>query len=469
MADAHTQYAAQQVMQQGLTPASCSAFGTTITIISAAAAAVLHYAGLLSSMHASLVPVMQAITQQWSSTAGGWTPYKLVLDTARAIMRVTGIAVREARALVPAELQHAALHSTQMILGQVQDCGMLLAAASTGAGGAGSSSSSSRPHRAYVDFQCAATGLVFNLSRLQQLPEDCALQVQQLLVYQAAQELLLQPLVARVAMLHQHHEAHQQQQEQQQQHKAGAVLHVLPIPAFHLDMLLPGGQAYLDAAAAVLPALDADEGMHDLMLQINVAVAVLAACLHEWGCSNVSDQTCNAAMLSPAAVRLMLELQLLVAGEVQRQQQQQPTGHPVALALLSNCNIVLAKQIRTAMRHSGSCLPPEVLQQAGLQLLQALAAPVQLLKLCDWQAVSSEVLPMLVASTEQLYALRAAAEQVTVADDGSTRKLVWGLLPCSAAGPTVHAQCAVGEGAGWNRQMSTSAYCTVHMLAVVTC
>jgi hypothetical protein len=34
-------------------------------------------------------------------------------------------------------------------------------------------------------------------------------------------------------------------------------------------------------------------------------------------------------------------------------------------------------QIRALVATSRSCLPPEVLQQAGLQLLQALAAPLQ--------------------------------------------------------------------------------------------
>jgi hypothetical protein len=193
-------------------------------------------AGLLSSMHASLVPVMQAITQQWSSAARAWTPCTLVFDTVRAILRVTDAAFCEALALVPAALQHTAVHGTRLMLGQLQDCGALLAAATTSTGVAGSSSSSSSsssnnsacPHRAYVDLQCAATGFIFNLKRLfhtQQLSAEVALQLTQLLVDQASQELLLQPLVARVMLLHKHHEA---QQQQQQQHKAVACCPSLP-------------------------------------------------------------------------------------------------------------------------------------------------------------------------------------------------------------------------------------------------
>jgi hypothetical protein len=38
---------------------------------------------------------------------------------------------------------------------------------------------------------------------------------------------------------------------------------------------------------------------------------------------------------------------------------------------------LLQMQIKALVATSRSCLPPEVLQQAGLQLLQALAAPLQ--------------------------------------------------------------------------------------------
>jgi hypothetical protein len=94
------------------------------------------------------------------------------------------------------------------------------------------------------------------------------------------------------------------------------------------------------------------------------------------------------AALSPAAVRLVLELLLLVSALMQRrrtasqQQQQQRVDHDYGESLLLQANQVLHIQIRAVLQVTGaSCLPPEVLQQAGLQLLQALAAPLQQLQL----------------------------------------------------------------------------------------
>jgi hypothetical protein len=122
-------------------------------------------------------------------------------------------------------------------------------------------------------------------------------------------------------------------------------------------------------------------------------------------------------VLSAAAARLVLELQLLAAGEVQRQQQQQQPEQLHAVGLMLDCHNMLVYQIR-ALSHIGcsssssssSCLPPEVLQQAGLQLLQALAAPLQHLQLSS--ASASPMNKMLFGQAlldEQLYALRSAA------------------------------------------------------------
>lgn len=80
----------------------------------------------------------------------------------------------------------------------------------------------------------------------QQLDLSVEQQVKQLLLDQEVQSLLLQPLVASVALLHQHHDA----QQQRQRRKAGPLQCVLSIPDFHQDLPLPGGQAFVDAAAA---------------------------------------------------------------------------------------------------------------------------------------------------------------------------------------------------------------------------
>jgi hypothetical protein len=97
-------------------------------------------------------------------------------------------------------------------------------------------------------------------------------------------------------------------------------------------------------------------------------------------------------VLSADAVRLVLELQLLAAGAVhsQRQnqvpplpppQQQQQKQQQSTRGLVLATNRLLKVQIKAAAATSRSCLPPEVLQQAGLHLLHALAAPLQQLQL----------------------------------------------------------------------------------------
>jgi hypothetical protein len=98
----------------------------------------------------------------------------------------------------------------------------------------------------------------------------------------------------------------------------------------------------------------------------------------------------SALVVSGAAVRLVLQLQLLASGAVQRQreqhrqQQQQQALTPDEPAITDKFALLtwdlLKMQINGLVTTSRSCLPPEVLQQAGLQLLQALAAPLQ-----QWQ------------------------------------------------------------------------------------
>jgi hypothetical protein len=138
-------------------------------------------------------------------------------------------------------------------------------------------------------------------------------------------------------------------------------------------------------------------------------------------------------------MRLVLELQLLAAADLQRQQQQQQgqihvedqtDGYKIRLAdshedacrLLLDSTKLLHMQIRANLHASGSsCLPPEVLQQAGLQLLQALAAPVQQLQLGMFGEELSEVAMMpSVGLSDQLFALRAAATGLEVEGRGPT-------------------------------------------------
>jgi hypothetical protein len=123
-------------------------------------------------------------------------------------------------------------------------------------------------------------------------------------------------------------------------------------------------------------------------------------------------------VLSAAAIRLVLELQLLAASAAQRLQQQQDLQQlkkpKDVTILLSTSNGLLHAMIRAFLQaNSSSCLPPEVLQQAGLQLLQALSAPIQQLQL----SAADGPLPGVVghqdvinegALEHQLYLLRAA-------------------------------------------------------------
>jgi hypothetical protein len=210
----------------------------------------------------------------------------------------------------------------------------------------------------------------------------------------AVHELQLQQVSVLSALLHHTHTAHLQQQQQQQRlpagpHKVRADL--LRIPAFHKDMLqlLPGGQAYLDAAAAAM-ARECREAVLQMQWQQTCAAlnVLLASFVHSMPGDSTSQQQMDgrSPLLSAAAVRLMLELQLLAAGAMQRLRldASRPSSSAVeaTVQLLRNTCVLLRQQIRAGLQASGgSCLPPEVLQQAGLQLLQALAAPVQQLQL----------------------------------------------------------------------------------------
>jgi hypothetical protein len=281
--------------------------------------------------------------------------------------------------------------------------------------------------------QLAGVPLVGMLQLLQgqDLHASVEMQVKQLLLDPAVQGMLLQPLVATAAVLHQQHVAQQQVQQQQQQQqrcqKTGAMQQVC-IPACHQDVPVPGGQAYIEAAKAALAALPSRWD------HVDRAVSLLAANLQRWRKSDCfHEQGYDAVMLSAAAVRLVLELQLLAAEEVRRRQQQQQQQQQLleedVTRQVCHCNTLLALQIKlTLQRSGGSCLPPEVLQQAGLQLLQALLAPVQLL---DRGMPTSSVLN--ITGSGQLYALRAAAEGAPNSDTDQTCKHGVGGVQCSAS------------------------------------
>jgi hypothetical protein len=223
----------------------------------------------------------------------------------------------------------------------------------------------------------------------------------------------LQLLTAWTAQLHKWHTAQQQQQPPgtarasssssnssstrqlaKQQHRAD----LLSIPAFHLDMLhlLPGGQAYLDAAAEDAAGL----GMGEAAGAIHLRNFATSSChtinlylrRHLRSIAGQQQLSRSGLVVSGAAVRLALALQLLASGAVQRQreqqrQQQQQRQHvltPEDQTITDNFAVqtwdLLELQIRALVATSRSCLLPELLQQAGLQLLQALAAPLQ-----QWQ------------------------------------------------------------------------------------
>jgi hypothetical protein len=156
--------------------------------------------------------------------------------------------------------------------------------------------------------------------------------------------------------------------------------------------LLPGGQAYLDAAA------EEAAGWGLSAAKTAVQLRYLAGCccqtinqglLHHLRSIAGQQQLSRNDLVSSAAVRLLLELTLLTSVAVQRQreqhrqQQQQamsPQNQEVTDIFAVQTWDLLIVQIKALAVTSRSCLPPELLQQAGLQLLQALAAPLQ-----QWQ------------------------------------------------------------------------------------
>jgi hypothetical protein len=386
----------------------------------------------------------QTIQQQCSGLPDAWDPFVQLINTVRTLLHITEVVQFHARELVPPALLSSSLTAAVPLLLQLQSCVPLLPAAGTSAGA--SSSGSISPLEAFVKAQSAQVTFITHVGMLydrQMLDAAAAAKVKQLMLDPAVQQLLLQPMVAWVAMLHQNHHSEQQKQRQQQSGRLSKQqLHqadLLPIPAFHQDMLqlLPGGQAYLDAMISSgehSSRQSAQKGSRRYLTYACVTAlnVVMLHLLHCAGRDRVSDgrQWLNrdTPLLSAAAVRLVLELQLLAAGEVQRQRRQQQPWQKQqrqTVAVLFNCNSLLTAQLKalaqTEHSSSSSCLLPEVLQQAGLQLLQALAAPLQQLQL--GRASGSPCSEMLGdIAFKQLYALRTAASGFNIVHIGGEQR-----------------------------------------------
>jgi hypothetical protein len=368
--------------------------------------------------------------QQLSSAAGAnhWKPLTHLLSSVQKLLgcwhtmlaRGPGLMQVVVRTLLP-------------LVQQLQGCNTLIvrpAAAARSAPAAsvqaGSSSSSSRSssssssehqlQRVLFGMQLAASTLLTAIDKQQQVDAGVAAEVLRLQNDPAVVEMQLQLLTAFAAQLHKHHTAQQQQQlprgtarasssnssssTQQQQQQPAKQQHradLLPIPAFHQDMLqlLPGGQAYLDAAAEDAAGWGLDDEIHAVQLRTYAGSCChfINLYLHRHLESIAGQQqlSTNAVVVSGAAVRLVLELTLLASSAVQRQREQQRQQQQQQQVLTSEDQAItdtfalqtwnlLGMQIKALVAASRSCLPPEVLQQAGLQLLQTLAAPLQ-----QWQ------------------------------------------------------------------------------------
>jgi hypothetical protein len=155
--------------------------------------------------------------------------------------------------------------------------------------------------------------------------------------------------------------------------------------------LLPVGAQQYVGAAAVLAAEQASRYANSRDKEVEQQITLACSLVDALFCGleltlktiHAGQQPClNAPALQAAAVHLMLELQLVAAGLVQRQLQHGQKAAGDSFNLMGLCCQMLESQIRAVLPASGSnSLPPVLLQQTGLQLLRALAAPVQQLQL----------------------------------------------------------------------------------------
>jgi hypothetical protein len=157
-------------------------------------------------MHRSVLPVAQSILQQCSSLPNAREPFVPLFNTVRTLLHVTEMVQCRARELVPPALLSSSLSAAVPLLLQLQSCVPLLAAAGTNT--EGSSSSGSHALQAFVKAQSAQVTFISGVGALhekQKLDAAAAAQVEQLLLDPAVQQLLLQPMVAWAALLHQEH------------------------------------------------------------------------------------------------------------------------------------------------------------------------------------------------------------------------------------------------------------------------
>jgi hypothetical protein len=236
----------------------------------------------------------------------------------------------------------------------------------------------------------------------------------------ATTELLLQVLTAHTVLLHHMLEAEQQQlpggsrdcsssspssssnssrqalaqHRQAPMNQSPEVVLGSSIAALQSGMmqLLPGGSQQYVGAAATHAAEVAACYRHSREQQVEAQITQARNLVFATSCSlevtfeDVPAERQHSAIapaLQPAAVHLMLELQLVAAGLLQRQWQQgQKTAVYPVTNLVRLCCRVLELQIRAVLQTSSSdSLPLVLLQQTGPQLLQALAAPVQQLQM----------------------------------------------------------------------------------------
>jgi hypothetical protein len=428
--------------------------------------AIVH-AGVLAGLTAAICPFVQRMRELQQQA--GLSPERAgqqleaafkqlvrAVEVMHALLCMWTHLVREG-VLVP-----VAVRALPPLMRQLQRCSSLLIDEHT--------TSSSMAYFAVQELQYAAADLLCALDmwfppRVQQEQQQQAvaeLSAQACAVLQdaAVSEMLMQQLTACTMLLHQEHAAHhvlskqqqvsavqcsssssaspaalQQLQQQQQPRTALCAQLVFSVPAYHQGMaqLLPGGLAHTQAAAevivnAVAPGIG---NLHGYLWHAReCAVALQSSLFLRLHCSSSSgggssssssqQRSSSPPEVSAAAIKLVLELQLLAASLVQRQQQQgQQELQQLAARLVLISNTLLQRTVRVVLEvTSGRRLLPEVLQQAGLQLLQALAAPLQLLQLGSSddllsmsEAFAADEQPYTVLE-QQLYLLRAVAARL---------------------------------------------------------